>query len=142
MHLVNNLIVFAVLASVCMVYGLRNFAVASVQIIIISGQCVWLFGRSGVHLGASGWIFGLWAMIIAMAWFERSIRNIAIAIIIIGLYGTMIFGLLPTDRFISFEGHIFGALGGVFAAWRLNKKSDVRQIKPAAKREPKLKFWS
>ncbi|MFC4290816.1 rhomboid family intramembrane serine protease [Sphingorhabdus arenilitoris] len=143
MHLVNNLIVFAVLGSVCMVYGLRHFIVASLQIIAISGLCVWLFGRDGLHLGASGWIFGLWALIIAMAWFERSIRNIAIAIIIIALYGTMIFGLLPTDRFISFEAHIFGALGGVFAAWRLTKAPDLQlAVKPARSRETDLKFWS
>jgi membrane associated rhomboid family serine protease len=138
-HLFGNLAAFIVLAGLCLINGIRYFAKASVLIIGLGGALVWLFGRGNVHIGASGWIFGLWSLSLALAWFDRSYRNIVIAIAVVFFYGGMVFGVLPTDSYISFESHFFGALAGVFAAFTLSKKPP--QIVDAPARVNELKFW-
>jgi membrane associated rhomboid family serine protease len=137
-HLGNNLVAFVVLGSLVLLQGLRYFVKASALIIGLGGALVWLFARPGDHIGASGWIFGLWSLVIALAWFDRSPRNIAIALAVVFFYGGMVFGVLPTQGYISFESHLFGAIAGVFAAFTLSKKPV--EIIPEV-RTGELKFW-
>jgi membrane associated rhomboid family serine protease len=137
-HLGSNLAAFVVLGSLVLLQGLRYFVKASAVIIGLGGALVWLFARPGDHIGASGWIFGLWSLVIALAWFDRSPRNIAIALAVVFFYGGMVFGVLPTDGYISFESHLFGAIAGVFAAFTLSKKP-VEFIPEV--RAGELKFW-
>ena len=138
-HLGSNLAAFMVLGSLCMLNGLRYFVKASALIIAIGGALVWLFARGSTHIGASGWIFGLWSLVIALAWFDRSPRNIAIALAVVFFYGGMIFGVLPTQSYISFESHLFGAIAGVAAAAMLSKQR-VEIVRPV-RNAGELKFW-
>ena len=138
-HLGSNLAAFVVLGSLVMLQGLRYFVKASALIILLGGALVWLLGRGSIHIGASGWIFGLWSLVIAMAWFDRSPRNIAIALAVVFFYGGMVFGVLPTASYIPFESHLFGAVAGVFAAFTLSKKPAPIA---APSRAGELKFWS
>lgn len=138
-HLGSNLAAFVVLGSLVLLQGLRYFVKASVLIIVLGGALVWLFARDATHIGASGWIFGLWSLVIALAWFDRSPRNIAIALAVVFFYGGMVFGVLPTAGYISFESHLFGAIAGVFAAFTLSKKPAVEIVAP--ERQNELKFW-
>jgi membrane associated rhomboid family serine protease len=110
---------------------------ASAVIILLGGALVWLFARPGDHIGASGWIFGLWSLVIALAWFDRSPRNIAIALAVVFFYGGMVFGVLPTQG-VSFESHLFGAIAGVFAAFTLSNKP--REVALPG-RTGELQFW-
>jgi membrane associated rhomboid family serine protease len=137
-HLGSNLAAFVVLGSLVLLQGLRYFVKASAVIILLGGALVWLLGRPGDHIGASGWIFGLWSLVIALAWFDRSPRNIAIALAVVFFYGGMVFGVLPTQG-VSFESHLFGAIAGVFAAFTLSKKPAVEILAPV--RQNELKFW-
>lgn len=121
MHLVSNLIGFSIFSFFVMMHGAKHFYRASLAIILLGGLGVWLFGRGNVHIGASGWIFGLWALNIANAWYERSFKSILIAITVVVLWGGMIFGVLPTQAHISFEAHLFGALAGIIFSARLSK---------------------
>ena len=86
-HLGSNLVTFVVLASLVLLQGVRYFVKASALIILLGGALVWLLARDGEHIGASGWIFGLWSLVIALAWFDRSPRNIAIALAVLFFYG-------------------------------------------------------
>jgi membrane associated rhomboid family serine protease len=137
-HLAGNIAALAVFSMLCLMNGPRYFVMASFLIIFISGLLLWLFGREANHIGASGWIFGLWSLTIALAWFERSLRAILIGMAVIFFYGTMLFGMLPSDQPISFEGHIFGAVAGVFAAWFLSRKKPLPRAAPP---EAGSKFW-
>lgn len=116
LHFANNSIGFLIFSGICLVRGKRFYWQASLLIIAVGGFLVWLFGRPAVHIGASGWIFGLWSLTITLAWFEKSVTNALIAIAVILFYGGMIVGVLPTQPEVSFEGHAFGALAGVLAA--------------------------
>lgn len=115
-HLINNAIGFSIFSMLCLVRGIGFYWKASLFIVIAGGLGVWLFGRTATHIGASGWVFGLWSLSIALAWFERSVLNLLISVLVILLWGGMVLGMLPTKTYVSFEAHIFGALAGVFAA--------------------------
>jgi membrane associated rhomboid family serine protease len=115
-HLFGNLTAFAVFSALCLIRGERFYIKSSLFILVCTGLLVWIFGRSSSHIGASGWIFGLWSLSIAMAWFERKFLNILIAVVVLFFYGGMIFGVLPGVRGVSFESHLFGALSGILCA--------------------------
>jgi membrane associated rhomboid family serine protease len=93
---------------------------------IASGLGTWLFGGTEtVHIGASGVVFGYFGFLVARAYFERSFGSIAISLLVLVLFGGMIWGILPVRVGISWEGHLFGLLGGIAAAWTiaaLNRK--------------------
>lgn len=126
MHLTNNLVGMSVFSSLCLIRGNDFFIRASFIIITLTGVLVWFFGRShSVHIGASGWIFGLWSLSIALAWFQRSFLNIVIALFVAFFYGGMIWGVLPSNPYISFESHLFGALSGIVAAYALTRFKPV-----------------
>ena len=116
-HLTNNLAGFSLFSAFCLLRSVRFYLGSCLFIIVVGGALVWLFGRPATHIGASGLIFGLWSLTIALAWFDRRILNILLALLVIFLYGGMIYGLLPTNPYISFEAHIFGALAGVLCAY-------------------------
>lgn len=115
-HLLNNLAGLSIFAFLTLSYGKRYFVSASAIIILIGGLGVWIFGRPNIHIGASGWIFGLWALALGNAWFHRSLKTLFIAIVVIILWGGMALGVLPSDPRISFEAHLFGAIAGILAA--------------------------
>ena len=116
-HLFNNIAGIIVFSVLCMARGIRFYLVASFFIIAFSGVLVWLFGRSAIHMGASGWVFGLWSLTISLAFFDRSFVSILTAVFVALFYGGMIYGVLPQDPRISFEAHLFGAAAGVFVAF-------------------------
>ncbi len=115
-HLFNNLFGLVIFGSLCLLRGRRYFINASLFIIVVGGLLVWAFGRPAIHIGASGWIFGLWSLSIALAWYQKSFINFAIAVLVLFFYGGMIYGVLPADKAISFEAHLAGAFAGILCA--------------------------
>lgn len=84
---------------------------------LASGFGTWLIGRANaVHIGASSVIFGLAAFLIVAGFLMRSWRSAFVAIFVFLFYGGIFYGVLPRDGPISWEGHLCGALAGVFAA--------------------------
>ena len=88
----------------------------SIFIILVGGLGVWAFGRSVIHIGASGLAFGYFGYLVARGWYERRLGSILIAIIVIVLYCGLIVGVLPAPGFVSWEAHLFGLIAGVLAA--------------------------
>lgn len=114
-HLLSNLSGLLVLGSLVLLRSRRDFYLSSAFIIVGSGVLVWLFGRTGLHVGASGWLFGFWGLLLARAWFERSLLDLLLAVLVFCLYGGWFFGLLPRAD-VSFEYHLAGAFCGVLYA--------------------------
>lgn len=94
---------------------------------ITSGLGTWLIGRNDasgtptVHLGASSVIYGLIAYLIAAGFWMSSWRAAFIAVIVFILYGGAVYGMLPQQGPISWEGHFCGALAGIWAASRTHR---------------------
>lgn len=115
-HLLNNLVALSIFGAISLIRSTKFFVTSSLFIIIVSGLLIWLLARDGFHIGASGWIFGLWSVNLAMAWFDRGLTNVVIAFALLFFYGGMIYGILPIDSTVSFEAHLFGAVAGVVYA--------------------------
>lgn len=138
-HLFNNLWALALFGALAMLRGPRVFLIASAIIIGLGGLILWVVGRGALHVGASLWIFGLWSYVIAQAWFDRRARTIAIALGVAIFYGGFAYGLLPNDATVSFEGHICGAIAGIFAAYALHRRTP--RAVPVAAHHSGPKFW-
>lgn len=123
-HIVSNTFPLAVLMGILIVFYERLVVKVPVLIVIIGGLLVWIFGRTSSHIGASGLIYGLAAFLVAFGFYKKKVIAIIISIVVIFLYGGLIFGVLPTRSWISWEGHLFGALSGVVLA-RLFKNTEV-----------------
>lgn len=124
-HLISNSIPFVVLSGLALTGGLRRYVTASVLIIAIGGVLVWLLaiGSNENHIGASGWVFGLFGFLIAAAWFEKRPLSIIVALAALFIYGsTILFGFVPRPG-LSWEGHLFGFIAGIVAAKLVTNRS-------------------
>jgi membrane associated rhomboid family serine protease len=79
-----------------------------------------------VHIGASGVIFGYFGFLLLRGYFERSILSIGLSLAVAAVYGGMLWGVLPSGYRISWEGHLFGFLGGVLAARMLSRRAPAK----------------
>ncbi len=116
-HAVSNTVPLIVLGGLTLTAGRGRFWEATILIVLLSGALVWIFARGAYHIGASGLVFGYFGILLARAVFERSIVSFAIAAITVALYGGLIWGVLPSRSYISFEAHLFGLIAGVAVAW-------------------------
>ncbi|HEY9622597.1 MAG TPA: rhomboid family intramembrane serine protease [Crinalium sp.] len=116
-HLAANTTPLIILGWLVMLRGLYDFLIVTVVAWLVSGLGVWLFAptRSN-HIGASGLVFGYFGFLLLRGYFERSVGAIAISVIVGFLYGSLIWSLLPVRRGMSWQGHLFGFVGGILAA--------------------------
>jgi membrane associated rhomboid family serine protease len=116
-HLASNTGPFIVLGWLVLLRGLRDFLIVTLSAVVIGGMGVWVFGAANsITVGASGVVFGYLGYLLARGFFERSIWSVILGIAAGILYGGVLWGLLPGQRGISWEGHLFGLVGGVAAA--------------------------
>ncbi len=121
-HLIANSLPFLILGWFVMLQETSDFFVVTGITMLVSGIGVWLFGSPGLHIGASGVIFGYLGFLLLRGYFERNIPSILLSLIVGVLYGSTIWGVLPLQQGISWEGHLFGFIGGVVAARLLTGK--------------------
>ncbi|MGP0128556.1 MAG: rhomboid family intramembrane serine protease [cyanobacterium endosymbiont of Rhopalodia musculus] len=116
-HLIANTLPFVVLSWFVMLQETSDFWVVTLLTMIVGGFGVWLFGVPGsVHIGASILIFGYLGFLLLRGYFQQNFVSIFLSIIVSFLYGGLVLGMLPSRPGISWEGHLFGFLGGVLAA--------------------------
>jgi membrane associated rhomboid family serine protease len=86
---------------------------------IVSGLGTWLIGRGhSVHIGASAIIFGLAAFLVVAGFRIKSWKSVLIALLVLFFYGGIFYGVLPQAGAISWEGHLCGALAGIWIAMK------------------------
>ncbi len=117
-HLVSNTIPALLLLFLLLLSGVGTCVRATAIIWITAGLGTWLIGPThSVHLGASSLIFGWVVFLVLRGFFHRNSTHILIGVGVFLVYGTMLVGVLPTTPGVSWQGHLFGALGGAIAAW-------------------------
>jgi membrane associated rhomboid family serine protease len=124
-HLIANTIPFLTLGWFVMLQETSDFFIVTGITMLVSGLGVWLFGSPGVHIGASGLIFGYLGFLLLRGYFERNIPSILLSLIVGFLYGGALWGVLPTVPGISWEGHLFGFIGGGIAARFLARRKKL-----------------
>jgi membrane associated rhomboid family serine protease len=99
---------------------------------LVSGLGTWIVAPEGsIHVGASGVVFGFATYLIARGWFNRRTSQIAIGLVILVIWGGVLVGGLQPREGISWQGHLFGAIGGVVAARDLAGGDRERPAAPA-----------
>jgi membrane associated rhomboid family serine protease len=116
-HLIGNTVPFVVMGVLIALSGpVRVLAVTAI-VGLVSGLGVWLIAEDNTnHIGASGIVFGYASYLIARGFYNKSAIEIAIGVVIAALFGTALLGGLAPQEGISWQGHLFGAIGGVVAA--------------------------
>jgi membrane associated rhomboid family serine protease len=125
-HIAANTVPFVVLGWLVMLRNTKDFYSVSFLSALVGGLGTWLFGRDSIHIGASGVIFGYFGYLLFRGYFEKSFVSIAISVAIAIGYGGMLWGVLPTRSYISWEGHLFGFIGGIIAAKLLSPSKTVQ----------------
>jgi membrane associated rhomboid family serine protease len=132
-HLVANTLPALVLGFLVSLAGLARFVWATAIIWILGGVGTWLIGDVGSqyetnHIGASGLIFGWLTFLLVFGFFVRSAVQITIGIVVLFVYGGILWGVLPGTFGVSWQGHLCGAVAGVIAAYLLSKpERETRQ---------------
>jgi membrane associated rhomboid family serine protease len=126
-HLIGNTIPFLLLGATIALGGLVRTAAVVAIVALVGGFGTWLFAPSNTnHIGASGLVFGFAAYLVARGVFSRRLLHLAVGLLVLAVYGTtLLFGLVPTPG-VSWQGHLFGAVGGIVAARAL----DARATRP------------
>lgn len=134
-HIISNSIPGAIFAFLVGYSGKRVFWEVTTFVVIIGGLGTWLLGGVGTnHIGASGLVYGWLAYLIVRGFFNRSISQIITGVVLGFFYSGLIFGLLPGTEGVSWQAHLFGAIGGIVAGMMITSDDPP---KLAAKKQAK-----
>lgn len=116
-HLISNTIPFVTLGWFVMLQKTRDFFIVTGITMLVGGLGVWLFAPPyTVHIGASILIFGYLGFLLLRGYFQRNFLSIIISLLVFLFYGGLVWGVLPGMPGISWQGHLFGFIGGAIAA--------------------------
>ncbi len=115
-HILSNSLPLVILLFVSLSFSRRLTARALVAIVVLGGLVVWVLGKSGIHGGASGVIFGLIGFLIGAGLFRRSWRSMLVALVVLVLYGGAILTAVIPRPGISWMGHLGGFAAGLLVA--------------------------
>ena len=130
-HLISNTVPFLAMGAAIALGGLMRVALVTLIVALVSGFGTWLVAASNsVHLGASGVVFGYATYLVSRGIFSRRLSELAIGVVVVAIWGIgLLQGLLPQER-ISWQAHLFGAIGGVIAASMLARRREARPAAP------------
>lgn len=122
-HLASNTVPFLVFGSLVLMHEVRDFVVTTLLSLLISGLGVWLLGSATtLPVGASGVIFGYLGYLLLRGYFRRSLGSLLLSLLLAFLYGWALWSLLPLQAGVSWEGHLFGFIGGGLSAYLLCRR--------------------
>jgi membrane associated rhomboid family serine protease len=145
-HLAANTVPALVLGFLVTLAGMSRFIWATVIIWIFGGLGTWLIGNIGApagvetnHIGASGLIFGWLTFLIVFGFFTRHAWQIVTGIVVLFVYGGILWGALPGTFGVSWQGHLCGGIAGVVAAYLL--AGPERKAREKRKGSPQLPYY-
>lgn len=128
-HLIGNTIPFLFMGLIIALRGAARLALVTVIVILVGGLGTWLVASSSIPtIGASGVVFGYAAYLFARGFFDRSVLEVLVGLVVGVIWGGALLGSLVPHTGISWEGHLFGLVGGVAAAWLLRRERDPRHV--------------
>ncbi len=127
-HLYNNTIPLAVLMAALFYFYRKHAWKVLLLGVLLSGAITWAIGRPSYHIGASGVIYLLASFVFFKGIFTKYYRLIALSLVVVFIYGSMLWYIFPVKDGISWEGHLGGFLSGLALAFLIKSKM------PAAKK--------
>ena len=128
-HLLGNTVALVVLGAVVALAGLRTIVAVTLIVALIAGAGTWAVAPPGtVHIGASGITFGYISYLVVRGLYSGSALHLGAGVIVLAVWGgTLMTGLIPSQG-VSWQGHLFGALGGILAARLLHVTASRRTV--------------
>lgn len=129
-HLIGNSLPFLVLGCLVAVEGARRFWIVTAVVVLVGGAGTWLVNAPGtLTVGASVLVFGYFGYVVfrvfAPGRVAHRIAYAIVALIVIGLYGSvMLAGVFGAAQGVSWQAHLFGAIGGALAAF-VGRKREI-----------------
>ncbi|KAA3652523.1 MAG: rhomboid family intramembrane serine protease [Bacteroidetes bacterium] len=121
-HLINNSIPLLILGST-LFYFYKDIAFrVTFWSFILAGLYTWISARTSYHIGASGLVYSLFGFILLSGFIRKNIHLISISFLVAFLYGSLIWGILPWDISMSWEGHFWGLILGIVLAFYYRKE--------------------
>lgn len=121
-HLFFNSIPLFVLSLLIISFNKQMFFNASIVIILLEGFSVWLLGRRGNHIGASGLVAGYFGFSLIFAYQTATIVSIFLGVVVLYYFGGILLSLFPSEARTSWEAHLFGFLSGISAFFIVNSQ--------------------
>lgn len=116
-HLISNTLPLLV-AGTAILFLYPNSALRVIPLIYLGTPLLaWTFARPDLHVGASGFIYGLLTYVFFGGLWRRDVRSIGVSLLVYFLYGSMVYGVLPGQGRTSWELHLSGAMLGLVLAW-------------------------
>jgi membrane associated rhomboid family serine protease len=123
-HVAANSLPLLVLGFIAALRGIARFLAVAFTVIVIGGLGVWLVAPAHTNTaGASGLIFGLFAYLLVRGFVDHRALDIVVGLCVGALYGSILWGALPTAQGVSWQGHLFGLVGGVAAAFLFRERT-------------------
>lgn len=121
-HLFSNSIPLLILGSIIF-YFYRTIAFqVFFWIYFITGIWVWVAGRDLYHIGASGLIYGFVSFLFFSGLFRKDKRLLALSLLVTFIYGTLVWGIFPFRKGVSWESHLLGSVAGIIIAFFFRKE--------------------
>ncbi len=114
-HYFSNIIPLCIFSYLLLQYGLQRYLQVTLWVMMTSGLLVWLFARPATHIGVSGIIYGYFGYLVLAGFLSGKFKLIIISVLVAFFYGGLIFGILPSSPFVSWESHLFGFIAGLVA---------------------------
>lgn len=125
-HLVSNTFPVLFLGAAVYLFYDKIASQIFLQCYFFTNILVWLFGRQHYyHIGASGLVYALASFLMFFGIFRRKMRSIIISVLVIMIYGGLIYGILPQQEYVSWESHLMGFLVGLGSAYAMRNISEV-----------------
>ncbi|MGW0648123.1 rhomboid family intramembrane serine protease [Streptomyces umbrinus] len=126
-HLAANSVPLLLLGFLAALSGIRRFLAVVTVTILVSGLGVWLTASEhSITAGASGVVFGLFGYLLVRGFVDRRIGDVVIGLVVGAVYGSILWGVLPTTAGVSWQGHLFGLIGGVASAFVFRRPREAR----------------
>jgi membrane associated rhomboid family serine protease len=122
-HLMSNTIPFVAMGLAIALNGVIRVLAVTGIVMLVGGVGTWLVAQdNSVHIGASGVVFGYGTYLIVRGFLNRSALELFMGLIVGAIWGTALLGGLLPRPGISWQGHLFGAIGGIVAARLLMRR--------------------
>lgn len=118
-HLFFNTIPLLVLSNFILINGLHYYLVVTLTITVISGLAIWCLAKPGLYVGASALITGYWSFLVCNIYQTGTITTVILGLISIYYFAGIFLGIFPSQKGVSWQGHLYGLLAGVAASYLL-----------------------
>lgn len=132
-HIISNTLPLLVLGMLLFYFYKKIAKSVFLWIWLVSGVWLWIGGRNNMnyptyHIGASTLVYGLASFLFFSGVFRRHLRLMVVSVLVVFLYGGIVWGVFPLKEEMSWEGHLFGAIAGVLIAYNYRKEGPQRRV--------------